>query len=678
MFALLSVVALAASPKCTVTGPKVVCSGDGVLTQKIVHGSGAYSTWTSAVVEEGITELTDSCFGGCWKITSISLPNSLQKIGPYCFQSVSCTTFFIPKGVTWMSTTLFNSCTKMKWIDVATENEVYCSYEGSIYAKNMTQLFSVAIALTSINIPESVIEMGDSCMRHSRCQSVVIPNKVTLISPYAFAGSKLKTITIGASVSVIKNAVFDNCLDLTSIIVHSENTNFTNAGGIFQSSTEILFIEPHVVSLHLAAGINKIGDGVLTMADQLIEVTVDENNTVFSVTPDKALIIYQETTAYAAMNTIKSVIISDPIKEISNKCFANCQNLETAIINSATIKLGNDLFRGCTGLKQVTIESEVSTITDLCFSGANLCNGITMPESVHTICGSAFYNTNVKLLNLPGVVTVMASGCSSCKELTDVIFAKVETIEHGAFDQCVKLQRINFGNSLATLESTSFSRCTQITSVTLPKTITNLKAYAFSESTKLVNIFIEDGGVYESIDGVPYLKVVNGSSRTFIACPNGRTSITVVDGTRVIGDQSFYGCSLLHSITLPDEIESIEASAFYMCSSLVIIRIPGQIQFIGKDAFGSCDKLLKVLYCNNTCTVRSEGDPFPTNPEICVFSDYDTTDFCGHGVSAILDHQCNLPTGSFTMYVYNQRLHAMTKLYKLAGLMQVALLFNKL
>ena len=148
-------------------------------------------TLKKAVIKSGITHLGDGGGGGgtfssCRNLTSVTMPDSVTRIGGSAFTYCSgLTNITIPNSVTSIGNSAFSDCS----------------------------------GLTSITIPNSVTSIES--IAFSNCNNltkITIPDSVTSIESQAFSHcSNLTNITIPDSVTSIGQYVFDGCRSLTNI-----------------------------------------------------------------------------------------------------------------------------------------------------------------------------------------------------------------------------------------------------------------------------------------------------------------------------------------------------------------------------------------------------------------------------------------------------------------------------
>ena len=179
--------------------------------------------------------------------------------------------------------------------------------------------------------------------------------------------------------------------------------------------------------------------------------------------------------------------------------------------------------------------------------------------------------------------------------------------------------------------------------MTLPSKALDINSAAFCGCSSLVE-FVIDSPLFKSINGALY----SSDAKRFIICPNGLQNITLERDTEVIGKHSFYECTKLKQVIMQDLVEILEPCAFFMCNEIEMVRLPASVTTIGKAAFDICAHLNYILYCNDKDSVECGEDLFPADPNIYVFYDFTDQSFCGYSCYAILDHQCNIPTNSFT------------------------------
>lgn len=185
----------------TIDGKTVVSlAGDKYFLNSSNGAFKGFAGITSVTIPNSITKIGASAFSNCTGLTSIKIPDSVTEIGTYAFSN--CTglkTITIPNSVTTIATDAFSGCSGLKEVTFSTG----LTNIGNYAFKDCTGL-----------------------------KSITIPNSVTIIGEYAFSGcSGLTSVTLSNNLSKLSEGIFKNCSGLTSIKLPNNIT--TISGGYY-------------------------------------------------------------------------------------------------------------------------------------------------------------------------------------------------------------------------------------------------------------------------------------------------------------------------------------------------------------------------------------------------------------------------------------------------------------
>ena len=211
--------------------PEEIVCGHYVYEVKEI-GNRAFESYiklTSVTIPNSVNSIGYGAFMFCKNLTSVAIPNSVSCIGSSAFICSGLTSITIPNSVTNIGIKVFSGCYDLT--SVSSPNSV--TSIGDL-------AFEGCSSLTSIIIPNSVTSIhGWAFAGCSQLTSITIPNGVTYIIHHAFFNcSALTSVNLPNSVTMIGDGAFMDCKSLTSITIPSSVTHISDTA--FPKHTKII------------------------------------------------------------------------------------------------------------------------------------------------------------------------------------------------------------------------------------------------------------------------------------------------------------------------------------------------------------------------------------------------------------------------------------------------------
>ena len=476
---------------------------------------------TSVTIPSSVKRIGFQAFSGC-DLTSVTIPNSVTNIGEQAFSGCNLTSVTIPNSVTSIEDRTFFGCEHLTSIDIP--NSVI--HIGSL-------AFSDCFRLTSITFPNSIISVGNDAFYNTewynnQADGIVCVGKVV----YKYKGTMPSNtiLVLDEGTLGITDEAFSGCTGLKSISIPQ---SVTNVGFNAFDNTDWYNNQP---------------DGLVYAGKVAYKYKGSMPSNTSVILEEGTLSISEN--AFSGYADLASITIPNSVTSIGGDAFSDCTGLQSVTIPNSVTSIMDGTFRNCTNMKSIVIPNSVTSIGWYAFSGCTSLMGITIPNSVITIGDDAFYN---------------------CSNLTNVTIGNsVTNVGWRAFSNCTSLKSIVIPNSMSCIGHYMFWGCSGLTNVLIPNSVTRIGWFAFSGCTSLMNITIPN-------------TVINIEQAAF--AHSGLKSITIPNSVTIIGNEAFTGCSNLTSVDMPNSLTSIGSSAFSSCGGLTSIVIPYSVTSIGSRAF---------------------------------------------------------------------------------------------
>lgn len=589
------------------------------------------------VIRDGTVRIGDDVFKE-HAITSVQLPDSLQKIGNCAFQfckELKEITF--PEGLITIDGLAFAYCTQLE--NVVLPEGLKSLGDSAFYA---------CAGLTEITVPEGITWMSGTFANCYSLHTLNLPNSLTYMSGVVEECRSLETLHLPAKLAGISGEWPSKLKTITTAF---GSVRYVSEDGILYDTQDnsILFVNASITgNVTVRDGITTIGAGAFKGRKGLTSVTLPESCTVIdsyafenctALTdinfPEKLELIGRNafynsgitslklsqpglhvgSFAFTDCHQLKSVEITSTDFDLMEWAFARCENLETVILppqvfrmeggcftectSLTTVVLPKNItfvhgFKGCTSLKTIEIPDSVTSIGYEAFANCKSLESIHLPDGVTNIGDLAFARCfALKDVNFPAALTTIGKEAFRSVPIAEVVIpANVTEIADMAFYYNEELRSLTLPNGLKKIGDSAFWNASKLQTVELPESLTEIGETAFRQSD-LTSITIP-GNVKRIGTGA------------FAACEN-LEKVSVAPGVETIGSEAFTGCTKLTEATLTSSVATIEGGAFYGCKALQTISGGALIQFIGENAFMNCENIEEINISPNLTEIQGHA-----------------------------------------------------------------------
>ena len=616
---------------------------------------------TEVVIPNGVTSIGEEnykgAFEGCTSLTSITIPDSVTKIGKRAFyECKNLTSITIPDSVTEINNSAFAFCTSLTSVAIPDSVTSIGNYA-----------FNSCDSLTSIMLPDSIKYIERNTFEYCRnLTSITIPDSVTEINDGAFSEcvnlkvripETVQRINIGALYNV-KDAIiegkrilkegFINMFFSSVIAAPNVSLNMFKEPAYKRALTLGYLKHPDIYTDEKIANeyekyangqFKKLIESVVTSnSPKMIETYIKLGKITIKNAESEILKLAEINKAQECVDFLKNWISTNSKTESSNKKKSSSKPLsvtelkkmfgveekEDGTLKVYSYKSMNEVveFPSMIGKK---IVSEIGGKHYNAFDwGNSKVTKVIIPDTITTIQSKTFKNCDALIEVVFPDTEIEFSYCGDsmfegCKSLVSISIPRgVDAIGQYMFLGCKSLETVTIPDTVIKINGdnqdyATFGNCLSLKKIELPESITSIGNYIFKNCPVLTSINIpanvqtigkcivdESVGLYNNEsnweDGILYIDNCVLSSKKSIS-----GICKIKDGTRIVAGSSFEfnpfcgnDNSEIEEIIIPDSVTYIGERAFYACNSLKQIKFSANLKEIGNEAFAYCKSLLCV------------------------------------------------------------------------------------
>lgn len=517
-----------------------------------------------------VKSIGKGAFQDCQNLTNVTMTDSVEKIGEYCFDGTGLTDIRLSNNILEIPKYALSSGV-LKTVVVSNRLQSIGSYafgyglktlysNGSEEQQNSVILPSTLIKVSqcafsysgveSIRFNSSNLYFEEGILHNCRfLKDVHVGRKIANIPDYSFRSESIERVTLMSSVTSIGNNVFW-CHDGLVINLYTLNAPELSENTFYKFSPEMKI----VVNVPVDAKGYDVEPWTNFTINKVLDLSDEEN------------LPWED-----PVNPSDPV---DPVNPIDKLVCAEHSWKDVEVFEAATYKKD--------GSKKVECEK---------------CGATDVHKIDKLVCTEHSWKDDKVLMEASyreeGSMQII---CEKCGKTDEKVIPKLECTEHKWTDS--RIIQAPTSNSSGKKE-VKCEVCGETKSVEISKIV---KGATFEDPTCGIRVKVNNA----KNKTVSITKTINKNS-TKIVIPKTIVYEGVTYKVNEIADKAFANNKKLKTVTIGSNITSIGSKAFYKCTALKSVVIPAKVTKIGSYAFYGCKNLKKVQIKTDKLTDKKIG-----------------------------------------------------------------------
>ncbi len=341
----------------------------------------------------------------------------------------------ISENIIYCSPLSFNESFNLSAIEIDSNNESYCSIDGVVYDKNLTEI---------IFVPKNIEE-------------VTLPTTIKTVGASAFKKSIVKKVILNDGLEAIEDNAFENTSKLSEIIIPDTVTRLGNEVFSYSEASKIV-----------------IGKGITSLPYYFVNNSSSLKNIVI---PGNVKTI--ESYAFNECRVLSTVTIEEGVEIIEGCGFANCGIVNLTLPTSLR-EIGDEAFIR-NYVKNVVIPEGVEKLGEGVFWACGYLQSISFPSTIKEIGASV-------VAHAKELKTITLGEDNKYFKVDDNILFSYDMTRLIAFPGNHPNFSYEIPNTVTKIDKEAFSSLKRLDDLTIPKSVTTIGAYCFRESTRLKSV----------------------------------------------------------------------------------------------------------------------------------------------------------------------------------------------
>lgn len=542
------------------------------------------------------------CFAECTLLESMIFPDESQVevLSSQMMFNTKITTFNLPKNVKKIEVS-FHQKSRISKFTIDPRNSNFVIKNEAIFkASEPNVLLCYPPQLPGdVEIPEGVTKIEGAAFIFAQIKNVKCPSTLTIIEKYAFASSKISSISLQNNIKGLFSNSFHNCPYLTSIEMPNSITYLGSQ--VFEKCIRLshvtlsnnvkilemnLFKDCNLTSISIPSSITTIRTGCFIGCSYLPKVTLPDSLTTlegnaFEITTK---LLFGDNSNFYILN--QCLVLDKQNTTVS--LYIGPNDNRKLEIPPAVTRIKKSAFYQKSSLSQISFgsNSQLTTVESNAFYGCHSMSFVGFPDNLNSIGEFSFYQCyNLLNINLNKINVIGKNAFEQCRLLSSIVFesSPLKNLSEYTFSSCVKLTSIRLPFGIDSIGQNCFANCATLSSVTFPSSLSTIGESCFigcdlakvdmSSCTNLISIsaYCFSGNIHLSNVLFPP-NLDNIESRSFQG--TSLKSVNLPVSLATISDYSFDSCASIKTFSIPagSMLSSIGIGAFKCCKSISTIK----------------------------------------------------------------------------------------------------------